>query len=120
MASGSASASPAASFAGRRSALPRKGTHRRRGWVPAGCATRRTEDVPTRVPSGSPSRVSPSGRTSAPRTWSRFRNAANTVPAVGGRSAGTSLTQCTAGSASPDSSAASTSGEADPARTRST
>ncbi|NHI11478.1 hypothetical protein STPH2_6847 [Streptomyces sp. KO7888] len=71
-------------------------------------------------PSGSPSRVSPSGRTSASRTSSRFRNTANTVPAGGGRSAGTSSTQCTAGSASPDSSAASTSGEADPARTRST
>ncbi|CAM5704325.1 hypothetical protein SGRIM128S_05097 [Streptomyces griseomycini] len=40
---------------------------------------------------------------------SRFRNAANTVPAGSGRSAGTSLTQCTATSASPASSAASTS-----------
>ena len=40
---------------------------------------------------------------------SRFRNAANVVPAGSGRSAGTSLTQCTARSASPASSAASTS-----------
>jgi hypothetical protein len=40
---------------------------------------------------------------------SRLRNAAKVVPAGSGLSAGTSLTQCTARSASPATSAASTS-----------
>ncbi len=108
-ASSRASASPAASLASRRLALPRNGTHVRCGWVAASWATRRTDEVPTRAPSGSSSSVSPPGWTRASRMSSRSRNAANTVPAGSGRSAGTSLTQCTARSASPDSSAASTS-----------
>lgn len=108
-ASSSASASPAASFSSRRLALPRNGTHSRCGWVAASWAIRRTEEVPIRVPAGSSSRVSPPGCTSASRMSSRFRNAANTVPAGSGRSAGTSFTQCTARSASPARRAASTS-----------
>lgn len=105
----SASASPAASFSSRRLALPRNGTHSRCGWEAASWAIRRTEDVPIRVPSGSSSRVRPPGWISASRMSSRLRNAANIVPFGSGRSAGTSLTQCTARSASPASSAASTS-----------
>src|SRR3954452_10073154 len=97
-------ASKSEAFASRVSMLPRSPPKVRSGLAHASWARRRTEPVPTRAPTGSPSRVEP---TNASRGSSRSGTAPMTSPS--GDSDGRSLAECTAKSARPSRTAACTS-----------
>ena len=76
---------------------------RGRGRAPASWAARRGEPVPTRLPTGSSPRVRPSRATTTSRGSSRVGTAARVMPSAG--AVGRSLSEWTATSTSPRSSA---------------
>ena len=89
------------------STFPRNGSHRNPGNACFNCTVRRKLDVPIRALAGSPSRVVAELLTSASRGSARGSTAAISSPS--GSTAGTSFIECTAISASPDSSTVSSS-----------
>ena len=97
-------ASNSDALASRVSMFPRRPAKVRSGLAHASWARRRTDPVPTRAPTGSPSSVDP---TSASRGSSRSGTAPITKPS--GDAEGRSLAECTAKSARPSSTAACTS-----------
>ena len=102
-----ASYKPSSSLRRRVSRLPRRGSMRRSGRKARNCVRRRRLEVPTTAPCGRSCSEAWRGDTSASRGSSRSMTAASTKPS--GSSIGTSLSECTARSAWPASSATSSS-----------
>ena len=98
---------PSSSLRRRVSRLPRRGSMRRSGRSARSSTVRRRLEVPTTAPWGSASSVAWRGDTQASRGSSRAITQASRMPA--GSSIGTSLSECTAMSARPSSSAVSSS-----------
>ncbi len=105
-ASTTASSSPSTTLRTRVSTLPRTGTTSRSGRSARSCAARRGEPVPTEAPAGSVATVPPSRATSTSRASSRGGTAARRRPSAG--AVGRSLSEWTARSASPRSTASRT------------
>src|SRR6266581_8456290 len=99
--------SPRSSLASRVSRLPRNGCTLSAGWRSRNCASRRRLDVPTMLPGGNASRVALRFDTRQSRGSSLAVIAARQKGS--GRRIGTSFAECTAISARPTSSAASSS-----------
>src|SRR5438128_1329159 len=99
--------SPRSSFASRVSRLPRSGFTCRPGKRSRNCASRRRLDVPRMLPGGNASRLALRFDTRQSRGSSLAVIAARQKPS--GRRIGTSFAECTARSARPSSSAASSS-----------
>src|SRR6266705_2429205 len=99
--------SPRSSFARRVSRLPRRGFTFSAGWRSRNCASRRRLEVPMMLPGGKASRLALRFDTRQSRGSSLEVIAARQKPS--GRRIGTSFAECTARSARPSSSAASSS-----------
>ncbi len=98
---------PSSSLRRRVSRLPRSGSMRRSGRNALSSTVRRRLEVPTTAPCGTSSSEACPGETSASRGSSRSITQASSKPS--GSSIGTSLSECTAMSARPSSSAVSNS-----------
>ena len=102
-----ASNCPSSSFRSRVCKFPRRGSSFKSGLSARSCACRRKLLVPTTAPRGNSWSEAKRGLTNASAGSSRSSTAASTKPS--GKSIGTSLSECTAKSACPCSSANSSS-----------